>query len=115
MRTTQQVNVIFIGSYRLHFNLIALLNPNCRVLDYLGYLIIQQRFPVFHWKHNMIVNLPSAVVTLPHFLFLAFITHLEKLTKSRKNSIPVASYGEFQVKKFCSTFSKVGRRRRFQT
>ena len=102
MRTTQQMNVIFIGSDRLHFNFVALLNANSRFLDNLGDLIIQQRFPVFHRKHNVIVNLPCAVVPLFYLLFLFFITHMGKLTKSWKNSIPVASYGEFQVKpQFC--------------
>lgn len=56
----------------------------------------------------MIVNLPSAVVPLSNFLFLSFITHMDKLTKSRKNSIPVASYGEFQVQHMAvSQFSNV--------
>ena len=34
---------------------------------------------------------------LINLLILSFITHMGKLTKSRKNSIPVASYRDFQV------------------
>ena len=76
-----------------HLNRKAFCNFGRRLLDSRGHFIIQQRLAVFHCKHNMMVNLPRIVRSLPVF-FAPLIPYRQKVPENR---IPIASYGESQV------------------
>jgi hypothetical protein len=91
MRRTQQVDVISVTSNLLKLNFVPLAYFT-RCLDYDSLnLIIQQRPPVFHRKHNVVMYLPRAMAR--------FMNNRDTFHPSILNPkpIPVASHGESQV------------------
>ena len=95
MRTTQQMNMVFIRTYGFHFNGISLLDALRRFFDYLRDFIVQKRFTIFHWKNNVVMDLPRTVITFFNSVCRFFVRHFIRLSQ---RPVPVASYGELLVK-----------------
>lgn len=94
MSSTEQMEMIPIRPHGFHLDREALGDLRCRLLNDAGDFFIQQRLPVFHRKHDVIVNLPGAVRSFPNRV-LSQVLHRPESTDT---VIPVASYGELQVK-----------------
>jgi len=68
MGTAQQMNMILVHSDRFHLDRKSFRNLGRRLPDPRCHLVIQQGFAIFHRKHNMVVDLPRTVCSLPNFL-----------------------------------------------
>jgi hypothetical protein len=73
--------MICIHAHHLNLDLISLLDTNSCFSYDLHNFFIQQRFPVLHGKHDMVMNLPCTMVS---FSDSAFMIHLNSITKTRR-------------------------------
>ena len=64
MRTAEQMDVILVRPNRFHLDRKPFRDLGRRLLDNRRHHLIQQRFPVFHGKDNMVVDLPRTVRSL---------------------------------------------------
>jgi hypothetical protein len=80
MGTAEEMDMILVRSHRFHLDRKPLRNLCRRFLDNRCYLLIQQRFAVFHWKHNMVVDLPRTVRSLTN-LIVPLIHHAPEGTR----------------------------------
>jgi len=64
MCTAEQMDVILVRPNRFHLDRKPFRDLSSRLLDNRRHHLIQQRFPVFHGKDNMVVDLPRTVRSL---------------------------------------------------
>src|SRR6266705_27850 len=64
MRTAEQMDVILVRPNRFHLDRKPFRDLGSRLLDNRRHHLIQQRFPVFHGKDNMVVDLLRTVRSL---------------------------------------------------
>jgi hypothetical protein len=93
MRTAEQMDVILVRPNRLHLDRKSFRDLGSRFLDNRRHHLIQQRFPVFHRKDNVVVDLPRTVRSLSNDL-VPLVRHTQRVPE---RIVPVASYGESQV------------------
>jgi len=86
MCSAEKVDMIPVHSHHLHLNLITLLYPYNRFLNYLNNLFVEKRFSILYREDDVVMNLPRTMVS---FSDSAFSIHLPSITGP-----PVASYRE---------------------
>jgi hypothetical protein len=80
MRTAKQMDVILVRPNRFHLDRKPFRDLGCRLLDNRRHHLIQQRFPIFHREHNMVVDLPRTVRSLSN-CFVPLISHTPEGTR----------------------------------
>ena len=88
MSRAQQVDMISVAPNTLHLDCVSIADALCRFHYDANNFLIQKGFSVLNRKHYVIVNLPSAMVSLPDFF------HVQE---GKTEQVPVASHGELQV------------------
>ena len=78
--TAEEMDVILVRPNRFHLDRKSFRNLCRRVLNNCGHFLIQQRLAVFHWKHNMVVDLPCTVRPLAN-LIVPLIRHAPEGTR----------------------------------
>ena len=69
MRRAQNMNMVSVAPYPLKLNVVALLNPSRRLNYDPNHIIIQQRFPILHRKHDVVMYLPGAMTPFLNYTF----------------------------------------------
>jgi hypothetical protein len=92
MGTTEKVDMISVHAHHLDLNLVSFFyTDSCFSYDLHG-LFIQQGFSVLHGKHDMVMNLPSTMVSFSDSTF-------DPYQQYNKNKAPLQqAAGNFQVR-----------------